>query len=341
MSLSKYMALVSRYKTPLMGVSIFAIVICHTGLVLPGALGYLKFGLWGVNIFFFLSGMGAYHSLSKNSDTAAFYSRRFNRVYIPYFPIIILYFLIIGKQTADIFGVPQLLLRIFGNLTMLGWVGGIEGQFNWYPQTIALVYLIAPALFALVKKYGADTKKLAFIFVFTLASQPCFIGSDFLIATSRFVFFVLGMVCCEAAKGDREIRLPALLLLAGVIVGHFIMYKSLSLPEETSWRYGLQWLPDIFSVLGNMLILCKAFEFCEKRKRLAFIMAINNIAGRYSFEIFLVHIVVFLSVPADILENFSRAGGANVIFWLILSAFAVLFGIGYGKSIEKLRKRKG
>ena len=85
MPLSKYMALVSRYKTPLMGLSIFAIVLCHTGILLPGALGYLKFGLWAVNIFFFLSGMGAYRSLSRNDDTAAFYSRRFNRIYILYF----------------------------------------------------------------------------------------------------------------------------------------------------------------------------------------------------------------------------------------------------------------
>ena len=339
MPLSKYMALVSRYKTPLMGLSIFAIVLCHTGILLPGALGYLKFGLWAVNIFFFLSGMGAYRSLSRNDDTAAFYSRRFNRIYIPYFPIIILYFLTIGAQTAALYGVPGLLWRLFGNLTMLGWVGGMDGQFNWYPQALALVYLISPALFSLVKRYGADTKKLTFIFLFTLVSQLCFIGSSFLIATSRFVFFVLGMVCSEVVTSGREIKLPLPLLLIGVPVGHFIMYKSLSLPEEISWKYGLQWLPDIFSVLGNMLILCKFFEFCEKRKMLRWLMAVNQTAGRFSFEIFLVHILVFLFVPMTDIEAFSIPGGMNILLWCAVSVFAVFCGIGYGKLIEKVRKK--
>lgn len=333
------MALVSRYKTPLMGVSIFAIVLCHTGIILPGASGYLKFGLWAVNIFFFLSGMGAYRSLSRNDDTAAFYVRRFRRIYIPYFPIIILYFLIIGKKTLTKYGIVSLFVRLFGNLTMLGWVGGSDGQFNWYPQALALVYLVAPVLFALVKKYGGEAKKLAFIFFFVLFSQICFIGSDYLIATSRFVFFVLGMVCSEAADRGCKLRLPVPLLLVGCVIGHFIMYKSLSLPEETSWRYGLQWLPDIFSVLGNMLILCGFFKICEKRRGLRWFMLVNNTAGRYSFEIFLVHIVVFLLVPTTRIEGFSVQGSANILLWLAVSGIAVFLGIGYGKLIEKIREK--
>ena len=82
MQLSKYMALVSRYKLPLMGVCIFTVVFAHSGILIFGPASYVKLGVWCMDVFFFLSGMGAHFSLSKNNDSVQFLKRRFNRIYI-------------------------------------------------------------------------------------------------------------------------------------------------------------------------------------------------------------------------------------------------------------------
>ena len=51
---------------------------------------FIKYGFLGVDIFFFLSGMGLVYSINKYS-TAEFYYRRFRRIFIPFFIVGVFY----------------------------------------------------------------------------------------------------------------------------------------------------------------------------------------------------------------------------------------------------------
>lgn len=59
--------LISKYRTELMGISAILILICHAAgnnVLMPKWLMYLVAqGSIGVDVFFFLSGMGLYYSL--------------------------------------------------------------------------------------------------------------------------------------------------------------------------------------------------------------------------------------------------------------------------------------
>lgn len=59
----------SDFRTPLMGISIILVLLCHAkmdGANLPYyILRILNLGNWGVDIFFLLSGIGMYFSITK------------------------------------------------------------------------------------------------------------------------------------------------------------------------------------------------------------------------------------------------------------------------------------
>lgn len=46
----------------------------------------------------------------------------------------------------------QAVQDFLGNIIMLGWINGLENQFNWYIQALLWFYFIAPFFYAIVKK---------------------------------------------------------------------------------------------------------------------------------------------------------------------------------------------
>ena len=84
--------LVSRFRSEIMGVAIILVVICHSDAFSWGKIQlyineFMKVFAIGVDIFLFVSGIGLYFSMKKNSDVFCFYKKRFLRI-IPEFLII-------------------------------------------------------------------------------------------------------------------------------------------------------------------------------------------------------------------------------------------------------------
>lgn len=81
--------LISKYRTPLMGIAALMIILCHApqyGVAMPNSISsvMLRGGL-GVDIFLYLSGVGCWYSLSKGVTLKKWYCKRFIRIFIPYF----------------------------------------------------------------------------------------------------------------------------------------------------------------------------------------------------------------------------------------------------------------
>lgn len=325
------MTRVSRWRGHIMGFCILCILFFHAGVRLAEPWNYLLNLLWGVDIFFFCTGMGVHRSLMKNSDTLAFYKRRAARIYPAYLPATLLFFVPVLVRAAKAGETPQALCELLGNVLMLGWINRMDNQFNWYPQVIALVYLAAPAAWLAVRRSNGGGRKLAALFAFFIVSQPCFFNSHFLIAWSRMPYFMMGLIAAELAGRDADLRfsIPALIVL--FVVGNALMYYGQRFPTEILWGYGLSWYPGLLIVPGALLLLPWAFSLIARVKWLGWLNAIFALLGKWSFEIFLVHLLLF-----GYMNELGAAPRGNLA-WLAAIAAAVALSVGYGKVIERVR----
>ena len=81
----------SASRNELKGIAILWVVLFHAQLGLSG-LGYQiqRIGYGGVDLFFFLSGFGLYHSLERSSDLRGYLKRRCERLLPSYLPFCLL-----------------------------------------------------------------------------------------------------------------------------------------------------------------------------------------------------------------------------------------------------------
>lgn len=335
MLIRDYMDKVSRYRSHILGFCILGVIIYHANLGFSsGPLSYVLNPLWEVDIFFFLTGMGAYYSLLKNNGPVAFYKRRISRIYPRYLPVILLYFvpiLVLYTGKADILTRLQ---EFLGNILMLGWIGGLDNQFNWYVQALMIFYLMSPPLFVLVKGFEGSGKRLAVLLAFLIVSQFCFMGSGLLIAYSRSIAFVLGLAAADWAARNKEFRLSVPLMLLVFVLGHGISYYTMAMPVELGMRYGLCWYPALLILPGTLWLLSLIFSLFEKVKALSWVNSFFAAMGRYSLEAYLINVLVY-----DVRSRLRIEIDSNLEWFAIIIAICPL-SILYGKLMDKVQSRK-
>ena len=346
MLIKDYMAKIGKYRAHIMGFCILDVLIGHSDMIFRlGPLSYLTKLLWVIDIFFFMTGLGAYHSLSKNPSLLPFYKRRFMRVYPCYLPVILIY--VIPIFVYAIRFSPELLLRniqeFLGNLFLMGWFAGLDNQFNWYIQALMVFYLVAPPMVLLVKHFEGSGKKLAGLLLFFCVTQVCFFGSGFLVAYARTIAFVMGIIAADLAVRNKNFKLNVPLMLILWVIGNGLAYYLHSMPTELGMKYGFSWYPGLIIIPGMMLILSWVFEFCSKHKALAWISSAFSVLGQYSLEIYIVNVLGYdllarcgISLMINSLPNYLIR---NAVWFVIAIALGVI-SIIYGKFIHKLLARK-
>lgn len=331
-NVSEYMARVSRRRGEIMGFAIVCILFFHSGIRVAEPWNYCFNLLWGVDIFFFCTGLGVHRSLSRSNDAIAFYKRRFRRIYPAYLPVVLVFFAPVAARAFAAGRVWSTVQQLWGNILLFGWINELENQFNWYPQAIALVYFVAPALYVAVRCGGARKEWLIALFSFFIVSQPCFFNGNLLILWSRMPYFMMGLIGEELAtrKCDKRVNAPLLILL--FLAGNYLMYYGQRFPTELLWGYGLSWYPGLLIVPGAMLILPWAFELFERADALKWINRMLAMLGKWSFEIFLVHLLFFA-----LINEFGLTISGNLT-WLALLIATVPLSIGYGRLINRCVK---
>ncbi len=135
-------ALLSTYRTQLMGIATLMIIICHTynTVELPHIIRKIfVYGNLGVDIFLLLSGIGCYYSLRKRKDKFAFWHRRITRLLIPYLLITLpfaIFALAIGQE--------NILDFVWRMTAMEFW---LYHKGAWFVSLMIPLYLISPFLF--------------------------------------------------------------------------------------------------------------------------------------------------------------------------------------------------
>ena len=202
---------ISRERSGIFGAAILWIMLFHSSLQFQSVPLHLikSTGYAGVDLFFFLSGVGLYYSMEKDPSPRHFYKKRALRVLIPYLIVALLYE---GLRwgTGQISGGDFL-----RNVTLLSyWQSGYPVY--WFIAAILVFYLVYPLLYRLVKSENRLAEALLLAGAFGAAwllyqNQPLFYR------ISGFVFripvFLVGCYLAPMVKDGRPLRtVPTLLV---------------------------------------------------------------------------------------------------------------------------------
>ena len=342
----KGITLLSSHRSFIMGIAILWVAWFHTDLEIgiPGIAFFREIGYGGVDLFFLLTGIGAYFSLKKNPDTVSYMKNRFFRILPSYYPFILVW-LVMMMITGEVYGT-----EIIGNLTMMGWWCGGRNQFNWYTNAIWLFYLLAPFLVGIIGREGDGTVRpvnKSAVFEKSVNRKVvitvCLMAAGFLVsmtfwhtllltAFSRLPLFILGIYLgseiMEEKRSGVSGKYPLVFWNVLMAAGFGLLYFCLMKFSGSMWNYGLWWYPFILIAPGLYLDLACLAEMISKFRIGRCIKNVVGQIGNASFEIFLWHIGVF--------EFVKPRYEMNGLKWAVLLTVVVLWSIGYRKMKIKI-----
>lgn len=150
---------ISRFRTECMGLATIWVLAVHAldfGIHLPPWLAIVEklmgYGQVGVNMFFFVSGIGMYFSLGKRDSLTHFYINRCKRVFVSYLLISFPYLLVLQIMNGF-----RPLWFVLDLTTLSYW---IAQRGTWYVPVIMLFYALIPfyeKLYRKTKRHGMIT----------------------------------------------------------------------------------------------------------------------------------------------------------------------------------------
>ena len=241
-----------------------AIVIFHHGwMVIPGVTAFFsRFGLWGVDIFLFLSGFGCVYALNKYT-TIQFWRKRITRI----LPTCILVGVLI--YCIDLY--------IHAERTITYLPIRLLSLHRWYIQAILICYLCCPLAYFILKKY--KTWGLFTMIVALIALQP-FVPADKVWKLSwvipRMPVFLIGMYIAEF---DLKLNRIAYIISGLCLIGAIII-RCWGEDTFLQWPYFLAAaMPFICETL------CRIKPIFDKLH----LTKVIELMGLYSLEIYLIH----------------------------------------------------
>ena len=315
----------------LKGYSIFTIVIFHLLQFFPlqgfGA-KLISFGGAGIHVFILCSGFGLYLSqLKKPLKYIEFIKKRFLKIYIPYIIIVL-----ITALFPSLYEHSDRITAIFSHVFLFKmfnerWMTSLGYQF-WFISTILQFYLLFPILINFVKRFQWKSVLISVVISLLWSTIVAIIGeSDNRIWNSFFIQylwqFVLGMMIAVKYKENPDfIKIPSVkYLLISLVLG-------LTLVGYTGIKGGiLKLYNDIPSLMGYLSLALLLYLLGNHLK---WIHSIFIYINKYSYEWYLVHMLVFIIV----FNSISSYVGIPISGALAL-IISFLLGILYHRLLQK------
>ena len=328
--------MLSTYRSELMGWAILWIMMLHFGFHSVTPLGFVsQYGFAGVEIFLFVSGLGIYCSLDRDSRLPSFYRKRALRIFPAYcFLCIFASLLVYGDD---------IMTWLYRCTTIGFWTGGTI-YFGWYVPSIVVLYLVAPLL-----KKAIDMRLHAVMAVGVVAILVVsyFLAKHQTLNREHFFFvyripaFIFGMYCAmfikhgsaavpdadgSAAVHDANGRgdiLYLVLLLAGIPL--FAVFYPLHHTVYEFKYYSLLYLLPLFMYL-----------FCLLTRLLGFARPLLRAVGTASLEIYLIQNIFFSAIIDGLIVIPERWHDVCSVGLMTLCSLA---GIIIHGTIQKIRTR--
>jgi peptidoglycan/LPS O-acetylase OafA/YrhL len=330
----KHKTWISQYRDELKGIAMLWVIFFHALIPCGGILGDIqKIGYGGVDIFFFLTGYGLTHSLSRSGNLRDYWHRRMRRILPAYLPLILCWLAVMlpgyGLSTV------QAIRSAVGNVLLLGYWLQVPKMFNWYGSALLLFLCLAPLVHGLLSKSEKPMRTLLWMLALVGLAGLCCVGLDQYMAISRLPVFILGMAFAMD-WGDQSRISPMLKRIAyglSFALGLSLVLLCHARYPELLLDYGMYWHP--FVLMTPPLCVFLAFLFHKAEKARA-VFAPLRWMGRASFEIYLMNIWL-----VELGKKYALTGGLE---WAMLSLGCIALGFGYqalvGASLKACLARK-
>lgn len=253
-----------------MGVAIIFIMATHS-------LGrFALFGNIGVEWFLIVSAIGQYFSLSKDYNIWHYYKKRAKRILPAYFIVAVPFFLIRFP-----FSIHNFIINITG-LNLVVW--GL--RVFWFVSLIVICYLITPLYYKIVNKYRYSIL-IPFILVAITFVVSFHIPKTQILVT-RIPIYLLGLHLGKCVYEERVISGKTECLLCYII--SFFSMLSVVLINYVGVGVEVQRLVYFFCGIPSLFLILSFF------KLLPFTHAILSFIGKVSYEIYLLHESIVLTI---------------------------------------------
>lgn len=280
--------LISLYRKELMGFAALWILFFHEWVrIFPtvpvlGEIEFLTktFGYIGVDIFFFLSGMGLCIAIDKYS-LSRFYAKRFIRILFPFFLVEAVGCIITHRTFLDyikmISGFSFVTTSIFSVL--------------WFVPAIAIYYLIFPLYHKLFSKAQNQVLyTIAAIEIWLLLSVKLnsTMRWDLFGVTNRIPVFLIGVLLGWYGKNKKEIKCNRTMILAmftTLLLGLYLCY----LTDQKSFFFMVQ-ISNV-AVPAMLVAISLSFflaYFLDMLKKATLLKKFLGFFGTISFELYCV-----------------------------------------------------
>lgn len=303
-----------RYRQAWLGAALLWVMLYHIPIDM-GSIRYLKaMGYGGVDICFFASGLGCYYSLTSDSDIGNFMKRRLKRL-MPTYVIFMIGWLALQYASGN-FGIQMAV----GNLLALQHFSGHPNSFNWYVGAVLLFYFFAPYFKVIVDRSSPRGKYLFPLFLI-VCSVPFWKADIHIITASRLPVFYTGMLFAEICQQSKRISGRHVFgAMLSFVVGMLSLALFFAWFPQYRWSHGIYWYPFILitpplcMAISYVLIRVEKFKFAKP------IVSFLSLCGDYSFELYLVHILLLTLIPCLI----ERLNLANVRYFVWLAGIIPL-----------------
>lgn len=305
-------------RSLLMGLAICGVAFYHAPFIIHNVwLSLFHSSLnGGVDLFLFLSGLGACHSIARRGGRD--YLRQRAKRLLPGLYLVMLVWcavmLAMGLMTAGEF---------LGNVTLLGWWLGMNNQLNWYFSAVWLFYLLAVPLYRLFCKTRHPILLWLGLTAVSVALGVLCPWDWYMTAVARLPIFLTGMLFgrLEQTGFPHERRLRCVLFLLMLVGLWMVPLVGWGLGYTYGYSLGLWWYPYALVTPGLAVLIANLAALLRKRTPLAVLMRPIECCGESSAEILMIHIAVYKVILAT--THFRNR------YWLMILTGCLVLGCLY------------
>ena len=326
--------LLNRYRGALMGFAALWIYILHEWQTISGehlrtlwVETFIKrIGFCGVDIFLFLSGMGAVYSIAKSKNVFVFYGKRLRRIVLPFVFVALLYYGPYGWTPAV----------FWQNILCINFYSKSMYAYLWFVPAILTFYLFSPLYYHFFIRSSGKIR-------FTLCALIVWLGGTLLVAdrlrydlfglTNRIPVFIIGILAGWLAREGHVVfdrltwGLLTLMLLLGLYLSYLSIYQDMYIlvPESNCC------VPNLLMSVSLSFLLPRFLSALSGKKCIRFLgkalTGLLSFFGLFTLEFYCIQEWMGDLMLPRILGRYSNLTVNVILFAAVVSAALAMYGL--------------